>query len=98
MMYGKVKSLTRRKRARRQCMTVRTKDGKIAVNPGEVEKRWNEYIEELYDKKGRPEMKEFEIENEEEVEDDCKGSPILEDEVREAITATKSKQQGRRGR
>ena len=89
-MFGKVRSLTRSKRVLRQCMTVRTKDGKIAASPGEVEKRWNEYIEELYDKKGRPEMKGLGFENEEEVEDNCKGPPILEDEIREAITAMKS--------
>ena len=95
LMYEKIKRLTGN-RTHMRCRAVRNKDGSSAENPQDVQKRWNEYIEELYDKNRRPTMEELGIESEDTVEDECKGPPILEDEVREAINAMKNnKAEGR---
>ena len=57
--------------------------------PEQVNERWKEYIEELYNKEGKP--KEVEIEEESEVERDQRGPNILESEILRAIHDLKSK-------
>ena len=39
----------------------------------EIRGRWKKYIEELYDKEGKPTEEELKIEEEEEVDKDCVG-------------------------
>src|SRR5579864_6878180 len=47
--------------------------------------RWKEYIEQLYDKAGKPEEEGIAVEREAIVPEDCKGHPLLTCEIIEAI-------------
>ncbi|KAG1663554.1 Craniofacial development protein 2 [Nymphon striatum] len=54
LMYNKVKELTREKSKDKENTSIMGKDGIIIDDPTKVCERWKEYIEELYDKKGKP--------------------------------------------
>lgn len=78
-MHQKIRDLTGRKTtATTGCL--RSKDGNILMEREDILNRWSEYITELYhDDRGPPPI----ISNEDE------GPPILEDEVRKAISKMK---------
>ena len=79
-MHQKIKEVSGKKpSAKTSCL--RSKDGDILMEKEDILERWSEYIEELYyDVRGPPP----DINNEDE------GPPILEDEVRKALSKMKS--------
>ena len=56
----------------------------------DVKDRWKEYVEELYDKAGKPAEKDFKLEDENMIENDKKGPDILRDEIYAAIKCLKN--------
>lgn len=88
LVYDKVKKLTKMdKRRRGEGKVIKNKDGKILTESKEVLYRWKEYIEELYDKSGKPE--ELPI-GPEETEGEDNGPDIIREEVEEAIKFLKN--------
>ncbi|CAF1524939.1 unnamed protein product, partial [Didymodactylos carnosus] len=69
----------------------KNKDGTLLTDPKLVRQRWKEYIEELYDKDGKPTEEEIDLESEMDVEVDNVGPGILEDEIEAAIRQMKDK-------
>ena len=57
---------------------------------GEVKSRWKEYTEDLYNKSGKPEIEDFNIEDELQVECDQSGPCLLPDEIYSAIQEMKN--------
>lgn len=90
LTYNKIKQLTEHKSSN-STKAVTSKSGAIITDPESVRARWKEYIEELYDKEGRPEYIDMGIEREQDVHEDTKGPDLLEDEVLEAIKSMKDR-------
>ncbi|CAF0993956.1 unnamed protein product [Didymodactylos carnosus] len=86
-----VKKLTGSKKVQRNIHTIKNKDGALLTDPKLVRQRWKEYIEELYDKDGKPTEEEIFLESEMDVEVDNVGPGILEDEIEAAISQMKDK-------
>ena len=59
------------------------------MEPEKVKDRWKDYIEDLYDKKGRP--IEIKLEKESAVEEDSKGPDVIDREITYAIEHLKKK-------
>ena len=76
-MYEKVKEITATNQKKRGNSCVTSKDGRVLFDQQEIQDRWKEYIEELFDdKRGDiPEM------------DNLDGPVILKEEVRKAINS-----------
>jgi endonuclease/exonuclease/phosphatase family metal-dependent hydrolase len=91
LTYSKIKQLTEHKKYSSSNKAVASKRGEIITDPENVRARWKEYVEELYDKEGRPDVMWSGFEKEEEVQEDAKGPVILEEEVLEAIKSMKDK-------
>lgn len=89
MVYAKVKRLTTKKNSCSRSLAIKDVTGKLLTEPDEVRKRWKEYIEVLYDKNGKPSPEDMDIENEENVHEDCKGPVLLESEIMAAIKEIK---------
>ena len=49
----------------------------MITEPEEIRKRWKNYIEMLYDKKGKPLQDQMQVENESSVHEDFKGLEIM---------------------
>jgi hypothetical protein len=77
-MYRKVKDMTWKNNGQRT-KTIMSKQGTLLSDSDEINRRWKEYIEELYNKAERPE--EIEMEEETEVEREQLGPSILEREI-----------------
>lgn len=56
----------------------------------EVKIRWKEYVEDLYNKNGKPDMEDFNLEDESQVECDQSGPCLLTEEICEAIREMKT--------
>ena len=63
--------------------------GNRITEPGEVRERWRMYIEQLYDKDGKPKLEELQVEEAEEVEEDDKGPEVIKNEILAAIAEMK---------
>ena len=50
----KEKEITEDEKARNICKQIKNREGEFLKDPVEILKRWNEYIEDLYDKDGKP--------------------------------------------
>ena len=55
------------------------------TEPEAIRNRWKEYIETLYGKNGKPQNEELGIKLELDVDEDSKGSVILDSEITNAI-------------
>ena len=55
MVYAKVKQLTRKSSTAGRSTSIKDRDGKLITEPDKIRERWKEYIEQLYDKAGKPE-------------------------------------------
>ncbi|XP_047478507.1 craniofacial development protein 2-like [Penaeus chinensis] len=53
-VYQRVKKLTSDKRSNNAQRGIKSKDGELLTDPHDINKRWKEYIEMLYNKDGRP--------------------------------------------
>src|SRR6476469_9345300 len=90
-VYRITKDLTEEKKARSNSKSIKDKNGVILKEPDEIKRRWREYIEELYDKGGKPGIEEFKLESEKDVDEDEKGPYLLDDKIESAINELKCK-------
>lgn len=89
LLYRKVREIS--KRTNRKIMVgIRDKEGTYLNEPSKVCERWKEYIEELYDKEGKPAEEENKIEAENDVEREEKGADIMYEEFERALEDLKS--------
>jgi len=89
LVYAKVKQLTRKGGSVGRSLTIKAGDGKLITEPNKVRDRWKEYIETLYDKEGKPEARDVEVEVESSVPVDCRGPELLTSEIMEAVKEMK---------
>ncbi|CAF4593499.1 unnamed protein product, partial [Didymodactylos carnosus] len=89
-MYARIKELTGNKKARSECKYIKDKNGVVLKEPEDIKGRWKEYVEELYDKKGKPKVEDFNMEKEENVGIDEKGPALLEAEILQALEELKN--------
>ena len=86
LLYQEVRQLTRTgKNTGTKSIAINDKDGELKTEVKDVKERWKEYVEELYDKNGKPLKNDFELEEENIVENDQKGPDIMSDEIYAAI-------------
>jgi hypothetical protein len=91
LLYQEVGKLTRTtKKAGTKNIAINDKSGELKTEMSEVKERWKEYVEELYDKAGKPAEEDFELEDENMIESDQKGPDLLRDEIFAAIKCMKS--------
>ena len=87
-LYAKVKSLSGGKKG--QAMPkIKAKDGRMLTERDEVQSRWKEYVEDLYDGRNRPER--LNLEEESAVEEDSLGPGILDAEIEGALRDMKAR-------
>jgi hypothetical protein len=72
------------------CATVKDGSGKLLTEPQEIQNRWKEYTEVLYDKSGKPNMDDIKLEEEQQVHPDDLGPQLLHSEIKAAITEMKT--------
>jgi hypothetical protein len=89
-MYKEIKAVTGKGRKNIKCGWVRDKNGKVITEKEAVKDRWQQYVEELYDKAGKPERKDLGIEQEWEVDKDNMEPDLLIDEIKVAIKEMKN--------
>ena len=70
-------------------ITINNRDGELKTELSEVKERWREYVEDLYVKARKPMEEDFELEEENVVENDQKGPDIMKEEIYEAIKCMK---------
>jgi len=90
LVYAKVGQLTGKNRNINRSITVKDKQGALLNEAEAIRARWKEYIEELYDKSGKPIGGPMRMEDEQDIDKDCKGPAILEREIEEAIREMKN--------
>lgn len=91
LLYQEVRQLTRttKKVGSKNC-AINNKKGELMTEMNDVKERWIEYVEDLYDKNGKPRTEDFDLEEENMVDRDQKGPDILIDEIYEAIKGMKN--------
>jgi hypothetical protein len=90
LVYAKVKQLTWKSTATSKSCSIKDQQGQLLTEPDEVRRRWKEYVEILYDKDGKPGVKEIGLEEDGQVEDDRRGPELLENEIEAAIKHMKN--------
>ena len=91
LMYAAIKSVKKGKRTTRGGAVLRDREGRMLTTDEEIRERWVEYVEELYDKDGKPELVDLATEAEDLVGVDAKGPGLLVEEVVAAIEEMKVK-------
>src|SRR6218665_3756491 len=91
LMYARVKEVTVNHRRNCKSNAIKDKDGTLLTEPEEIQRRWQEYTETLYDKDGKPKLEDMEVEEENEVRLEAQGPALLESEIRMAIKEIKNK-------
>ena len=89
LVYARVRSLQKDRKGERASKEICNKHGVLLSEVDDIKSRWVEYIEELYDKPGKPRV--IPIEDRDGILDDDKGPQLLAEEVRSAIQAMKKK-------
>jgi hypothetical protein len=89
-LYMKIRSLTRDKKPKDSQM-INNKEGKLLTSENKIRGRWKEYLEELYNKEGKPELEELSLENVDNVEKDQMGPELLDREIEDAIKKLKQR-------
>ena len=77
LVYAKVKQLTRKSGSVGRSVTIKAGDEKLITESDKVRDRLKEYIETLYDKEGKPEARDVEVEIETSVPVDYRGPELL---------------------
>jgi len=65
LMYARVKEVNKRRNCKSNA--IKDKDGTLLTEPEEIQRRWQEYMETLYDKDGKPKLEDMIAEEENEV-------------------------------
>ena len=86
LVYKRVKHLGRDHNKSHET-NIRDKEGQLLTESKEVMKRWHDYIEELYNKKGKP--KQLDMEEQQQSTTDI-GPDLLQEEIQEAINELKN--------
>ena len=90
LMYARIKELTEcGKHGKPNCKPIKGKGGEMLKEPEDIKRRWKEYVEDLYDKKGKPQIQDFVMEDENRVIEENKGPKLIEEEVALAIKELK---------
>jgi endonuclease/exonuclease/phosphatase family metal-dependent hydrolase len=90
LLYQEVRKLTRTgQKVGTKNITINNKNGELKTELNEVKERWREYVEDLYDKTGKPVKEDFDLEEETVVENDQMGPDIMREEIYEAINCMK---------
>ena len=89
LVYAKVKQLTRKSGSAVRRLTINAGDGKIITESEKVRDRWKECIETLYDKEGKREARDVEVEIETSVSVDCRGPELLTSKIMKAVKEMK---------
>ena len=64
LLYQEVGKLTRTtKKTGTKNIAINGKDGELKTEMSDVKDRWKEYVEELYDKTGKPAEEDFKLED-----------------------------------
>lgn len=87
LMYVKVRQLTEHSKESCKRVGINNSNGILLTEPIDVQNRWKEYIEILYDKDGKPGN--LKMEEETDVEIDNKGPTLLESEILNAVKEMK---------
>ena len=93
LLYARIKEITEEKKARNICKQIKNREGELLKDPEEIKKRWKEYIEDLYDKDGKPILEQFNLEEEENVGIDERGPELIDTEILAAIDDLKAERQ-----
>jgi len=88
-MYSRIKQIAGHGKSKRISDEIWDNKVEMITESVEVKNRWKQYVEELYDKKGKPILCDLGIEDEVDVQEDDKGSRLLESEVLDAIKQSK---------
>ena len=89
LVYAKVKQLTWKNTCTSKNCSIKGQQGQLLTELDDIRQRWKEYVEQLYDKDGKPDAKEMGLEEERDVMEDNVGPEILRREIEEAIKHTK---------
>jgi len=89
LLYRKVREITKRPN-RKILAGIRDKEGNNVNDPEKVGERWKEYIEELYDKEGKPTEEESNLEEENDTEEGGGGAELLYIEFERALEDLKN--------
>ena len=89
MVYAKVAKLTWKESVTSRNARVTDSAGNTITEPEGLMERWRLYIEALYDKEGKPEKEDLQVEAEEGVDEDERGPAVLESENLLAISQMK---------
>ena len=84
-MYTKVRQITIKPKTCSHA-TVKDGSGKLLTEPQEIQNRWKEYTEVLYDKSGKPNIGDIKLEEEQQVQPNDLGPQLLHSEIKAAIT------------
>lgn len=88
-MYRKVKDLTNKGKFYGNSTGIKDSKGEMLVDEEEVKRRWQEYVEDLYDYKGKPKEEEMGMENYEDIDENNMGPEIIRSEVWQAVKQMK---------
>src|SRR6218665_576222 len=91
LMYARVKEVTVNERRNCKSNAIKDKDGTLLTEPEEIQRRWQEYTETLYDNHGKPKLEDMDVEEENEVRLEAQGPALLESKIRMEITEMKNK-------
>src|SRR6188508_3491842 len=90
LLYHEVSHLTRtEKKVATKNAAINDDRGALRTEIREIRERWKEYMKELYSKSSKPRMKDFDLEEEMQVESDRKGPGLLNHEIHAAIKEIK---------
>jgi len=89
LVYDRVRKLTCGNKRSGSNAGIESKTGELLTDRDSIKDRWKEYIEELYDKDGKPIEADMNLERETEVEADCVGPELLDEEILDALQSLK---------
>jgi endonuclease/exonuclease/phosphatase family metal-dependent hydrolase len=98
LMYAQIRKATEVNKSAKSKGFIKDHNGNMLTKEEDIRERWKTYIEDLYNKKGKPKESDVKMERQEDVNDDDKGPEISKNEVLEAIDhMKKSKAEGSDG-
>ena len=91
VFYRKVRQLTGQNMIRKGSKAIKDMDGRLLTDKSDVKERWKEFIETFYNAGRKPGKDNLDLEHEDEVNKECKGSDMLVSEIRAAIQEFKGR-------